>query len=402
MKKLSQYLNENNSRIFEGTTLQYFMLNYESDGKEEGVEEYFKRHNLLKDGRIKVYGGKGKYITLEEIKAVYEYAAEHDMPCPMVVDYKGKPGDFVFRRWVAQLSDIFEGIDIIQEKGKPFQGLHNTNMKEDGKWFPLAEDMESVISYAYNKVNNLFKTDPENILYVTGKELESNSKAEQLMQYYAGNQKALDNIVGSLPNNLGKMRKLPTSGKATNEWIELGKYKEAGMRPNNTPKTDVFSDKARISFKKAGGSQLMSGYEQEARATLMYAAQEIGDESIIQQVESLFEQPWLRNINSSVESEARANAQIRNRDLTKTVKDLFANKEFKRLVLLEAASGAAKYGKNSDNTADHVFVWDMLNPGKNKLYTIEQYVDHIFDQAQVLISLKTATKTSTALRITTK
>ena len=222
------------------------------------------------------------------------------------------------------------------------------------------------------------------------------------MQYYAGNQQALDNIVESLPNNLGKMRKLPTSSKATNEWIELGKYKEVGMRPNNTPKTDVFSDKARISFKKAGGSQLMSGYEQEARATLMYAAQEMGDESIIQQVESLFEQPWLRNINSSVESEARANAQIRNRDLTKTVKDLFANKEFKRLVLLEATSGAAKYGKNSDNTADHVFVWDMLNSGKNKLYTIEQYVDHIFDQAQVLISLKTATKTSTALRITTK
>ena len=223
MKKLSQYLNENNSRIFEGETLQYFMLNYESDGKEEGVEEYFKRHNLLKNGRIDLRGGK--YITLEEIKAVYEYAEEHDMPCPMVVDYKGNPGDFVFRRWVAQLSDIFEGIDIIQEKGKPFQGLHNTNMKEDGKWFPSAEDMESVISYAYNKVNNLFKTDPENILYVTGKELESNSKAEQLMQYYAGNQKALDNIVGSLPNNLGKMRKLPTSSKATNEWIELGKYK---------------------------------------------------------------------------------------------------------------------------------------------------------------------------------
>ena len=400
MKQLRDYLNESICRIFEANVLQHFMLNYESDGKDEGVEEYFKRNGLLKDNKIKLRGGK--YITLDDIKNVYEYAEENKMPCPMVVDYKRKAGHFVFRRWVARLNDQFDGIDIIKEKGAPFDGLHDTNMKEDGKWFPSAEDMESVISFAYNKVNNLFKTDPENILFVTGSELESDSKAEQLMQYYADNQEAIDKIVNALPNNLGKMRKLPTSNKVTDEWIELGFYKEAGMRPNNTPKTDVFTEKARLSFKEAGGSQLMSGYEQEARATLMCAAKKLGDEEIIKQIESMFDQPWLRNINSAVEKEAREKAQLRNKDLTKIVKDLFSNKEFKRLVLLEAASGEVKFGKNSNNTADYVFVWDMLKPEKNKLYTIEEYVDHIIDQAQVIIALKTATKTSTALRIITK
>lgn len=394
MKPLLSYLTEAATPV-----IQHFMVDFEGDGKEEGVKEYFERNGKLDGDKVWIGRSKrdGKYITLDEFKALYEYAHEHDMPCPMIVDYKHKAGDFVFRRWVKNCNDIFEHVDVAADKGAPYQGLHNTNLKEDGKWFPSAEDMESVISYAFNKVNGLFETDPENILYVTGNEPTSNSKAEQLMDYYAGNQEELDELVKALPKNCGKMRKLPNAAAPTKEWIELGEY--GSYKPNNTPKTDVESERYRISFKKVGGSQLMSGYEQEAHATLMAAANEMNDPDIKAKVNKLFEKPWLRNINSEKDTAAREDAKERNRDLTNIVRELFDNKEFKKLVMLEAASGRVKFGADSPSTADMVFVWSDEKPQLSKMYKIDEYIDHIFNKSQASISLKTASKTSTALRI---
>jgi len=394
MKSLYQFILEATAN----DKLQCFAIDFDY------FKDYAERNKIVdKDGIITVgRKGSGKIIKLSEVEQMYDYAKENNRPCPIIVSYKRKPGHFVFRRWVAALNDIFEGIDLIVDKGAPYDGLHNTNLQEDGKWFPNAEDYESVISFAYNKKHNLFDSDPENIKYVTDQDPVSDSKAEQLMNFYIANAETIDGIVDKLPNDCGKMKKLSSNTKVTSEWENLGHYKDANVRPNTVPKTDIISQKYHISVKEAGGSQLMSGYEQESRATLTWAAQQLGDKEIIEKVESLFTHPWLRNINSAKEVEARANAQDYNRVLTTTIKELWQNEKFKHLVIKEAMTGEVKFGKNSDKTADCVFVWDETNPSASKLYTIDEYVDHVQKDSIVIIALKTATTTSTAFRIITK
>lgn len=391
MKSLIQY-------ILEATNdnLQTFAIDFEY------FKEYAERNKIL-DGDIIYVGNKRKniYITLSEVEQLYDYAKEYNKSCPIVVSYKRKPGHFVFRRWVASLNDMFSNIDLLSDKGAPYDGLHNTSLKEDGKWFPNAEDYESIIAFAYNKKHDLFKTDPDNILYVTGQEPVSDSKAEQLMSFYVANVDIIDAIVDMLPDNCGRMKKLYNTDKVTSEWIELGHYKEDNAKPSIVPKTDIICEKHRISVKEAGGSQLMSGYEQESRATMTWAAKQIGDKQLIDKVESLFSVPWLRNINSAKEENERNEAKSHNKELTATIKELWKNKQFKHLVIKEALTGAVKFG-DGDKTADCVFVWDEVNPHNSKLYTIDEYIKHIEDDSTVIIALKTAATTSTAFRILTK
>lgn len=400
MRKLYKFLIES-INIFEANeAIQHFMVEYDSVNKNEGIEEYFKNRGLLKDGKIYVGRSKEKYFVLDDFKKMYEYADEHNMPCPVIVNYKNKNGHFVLRRWVSGLNEEFEHVDVISDKGAPFDGLHNTNMKEDGRWFPSAQDMESIICFAYNKYHGLFKTDEDNILYVTGQEPVTNSKAEQLMEYYTANVDNLNQVAKALPSNVGKLMKLPGKNKVSKEWYELGAYGQ--YKPNVVPKTDIYSnDSFKISLKKFGGSQLMSAYEQEARATLYAAAEAINDESIKEKLNKLFEVPWLRNINSQKDIEKRTDAQKLNRQLTIIFKELMDNKEYKKAVMMEAASGLVKFG-NSSSTANCVFVWDIDMPKNCKFYkSIEEYVDRVLDSAQVIIALKTTTTTSTALRIIT-
>lgn len=377
-------------------TVQHFAVEFED------FKTWAEECGIVKDGIIVV--GRKKLnlsISMDEVASMYEYAKENKKPCPIIVNYKRKKGHFVFRRWVAILNDDFSNINIIEDSGAPFDGLHNTNLKEDGKWFPNAEDYESIISFAYNKKHNLFETDTENITYVTKQEPTADSKAEQLMYYYVANAEVIDGIVDKLPNDCGKMCKLSNKDQVTSEWEKLGHYREDGVRPNTVPKTDILSEKYNISVKEAGGSQLASGYEQESRATLVWAAEQLGDEEVLKKVNSLFETPWLRNINSTKDADKRAEAQDKNRDMTKVIKELWENREFKYLVIKEAMTGAVKFGR-SDKAANCVFVWDEVNPGNSKLYEIEEYINHVIDNSVVIIALKTATKTSTAFRIITK
>lgn len=399
MKQLKNYLTESAESV-----MAHFMLEYAPENGE-GIEDYFKRNKKLDGDKIRLRRKPERYITLDEIKSVYEYAEEHQMPCPVIVDYKNKPGHFVFRRWVAQLSELFRNINILEDEGAPYMGLHNTNIKEDGKWFPSAEDYESVIAFAYNKKNysDELSTDPENVKYVTGRIATPNSKAEQLMYFYANNQKSIDGIIDSLPDDLGKMQKLPTKESCTKTWIDLGGYETT--TPNKTPKTDILSGKYRISVKKAGGSQLMSGLYHEARATFMAAAMKLNGEKqaeFINYIEQIFADPWPSRIDSRTEMDKRLDASQRNKDLTVLVQKVCEDKEFKRLVMREAMTGEVKFGENSPNTADRILVWDDITPENSRLYTIDDYLNKIFDKSKIYVAFKTSGKTSSSLRIDLK
>lgn len=396
--------------LVESMPIQHFITEYKSENGGEDIESYFA--NVL-DGD-KIYIGRGKkkdtYITLGDLKYVYEYAMEHDMPCPVIVDYKGKSGDFVFRRWVGRLNSdplVFEHLDLNTQKGKPYQGLHNTNMKEDGHWFPTAEDMESVIAFAYNKRCGIFKSDVDNIVFVTGKNAETNSKCQQLMEYYVGNQEEVDRIVeamiagiGEAKNESGAFKKLMKGVDVTSKWMAMGEYKERNARCNRTPKTDIQNASGvRISLKKKGGAQLMSGFECESLATMMYAAinSEGKNSSLIPQIKSLFnDYDWGRGIVAS-DTEARSNQGAINKDLNQVFQQMCNDHpEFFEALCYEAATGKEKFGENNNSVPNFILEWS--EDSESKIYKIKEYLEH--KTWKPVIGFKTANdRTSTSLRI---
>lgn len=398
MITLAEYLFENINGIMEDseTALQTMIISFDEPEGTSAVS-WVNECGLLKDGQIKL--GKNGYITLEQLQQLYIYAEHNNKPCPMIGNYHGKRGDFVFRRWVGvgEAAEIFDNIIDLDKSGGRYKGLHNTNMKEDGKWFPSTEDMESVIAFAWNKKNNFFESDSDNILYVTGKEPITDSKAEQLMAYYAGNQESVDHMIEPIPVNCGKLRKLPDGSPVTKEWEEAGHY---SRKPDASPKTDIISENNyRISLKKAGGSQLMSGFESESRATLVTVAKKFSQD-IQDKVNHLFDEPWTAKLTKS-DKEAREQGAEKNRSLTLIVKELFEDANFKKAVLMEAATGRIKFGENASSCADYVLVWDDVKQVNNKCYKIESYVDHCMSSAKPIIAYKTSGKTSTSLRVIT-
>lgn len=406
MKSLYQYL-------IESLPIQHFITEYKSENGGEDIESYFA--DVL-DGD-KIYIGvrkKGKksdkYITLSDLKYVYDFAKEHKLPCPVIVDYKGKTGDFVFRRWVGRLNSdphVFEHLDLNTQKGKPYQGLHNTNMKEDGHWFPTAEDMEYVIAFAYNKKCGIFTSDVDNIVYVTGKSVEPNSKCQQLMDYYVGNQEDVDRIVevmiakiGEARDKSGAFKKLVSGDAVSSRWMVLGEFRERNARCNKTPKTDIQTASGhRISLKKKGGAQLMSGFESESLATMMCAAinAEGKNSKLIPQIKSLFnDYDWGRGIVVS-DNDARLNQATTNKDLNKVFQQICEDHpKFFEALCYEAATGKEKFGKNSKNVPDLILEWS--EDSESKIYTIDEYLEH--KTWKPVIGFKTANdKTSTSLRI---
>lgn len=383
--------------------LQIMLISYnENEGTD--AESWAKESGVVIDNKIAL--GKNGFITLKQLENLYKYAEQNNKPCPMIGNYRGKLGHFVFRRWVGAACDqddalLPDVVDISIPSGR-YRGLHNTNMKEDGRWFPSSEDMESIISYAWNKSNNLIDDDIENIKYVTSYTPEPNSKAEQLMAYYAGNQASIDKMLDAIPDNCKALRKLATNEAIVQpSWNKYGEY--GGKRPDRTPKTDIISDNYRVSLKKAGGSQLMSGLQHEAMATLIAVADQLKSSAKIKAtINKIFKQPWASRVDSKNKEEIKKIQEL-NRNLTTQLQTLFNNKTFRKAVFIEAATGRLKFGENSRACADHVLVWDDTNASKCEFLKIDDYVDRIEESASTLINIKSANdKASTALRIITK
>lgn len=383
--------------------LQIMLISY-NDNEGTDVESWAKESGIVINNKIEL--GKNGFITLKQLENLYKYAEQNNKPCPMIGNYKGKLGYFVFRRWVGAACDqddalLPDVIDISMPSGR-YKGLHNTNMKEDGRWFPSSEDMESIISYAWNKSRNLIDDDIENIKYVTSYTPEPNSKAEQLMAYYAGNQASIDKMLNAIPDNCKSLRKLATNEAVVQQsWNKYGEYGD--KRPDRTPKTDIISDNYRISLKKAGGSQLMSGLQHEAMATLIAVASQLKSSNKIKVlINKMFAQPWASRVDSKNKEEIKKIQEF-NRDLTAQLQTLFNNKTFRKAVFTEAATGRLKFGENSRACADHVLIWDDVNAGKCEFFKIDDYVNHVEKNASTLINIKSANdKASTALRIITK
>ena len=113
-------------------------------------------------------------LELPDIKAIYDIAKKHNKISPIVAHYKSKKV-FVFRRWIDNYLNEWQSIthnSHITDSWfwTPIHGIyagpHNTNLKESGVYTPSAEDMESIIAFAFNKITNQNYDDYDNIKYV--------------------------------------------------------------------------------------------------------------------------------------------------------------------------------------------------------------------------------------------
>lgn len=113
-------------------------------------------------------------LRLQDIKAIYDIAKKHNKISPIVAHYKSKKV-FVFRRWIDNYLNEWQSIThnshitdswFWTPVHSIYAGPHNTNLKESGVYTPSAEDMESIIAFAFNKITNQNYDDYDNIKYV--------------------------------------------------------------------------------------------------------------------------------------------------------------------------------------------------------------------------------------------
>ena len=411
MKSLIQFIKE--SLINESSSDFLLLKTYED------AENYFKEYPK----QLEKFG-----ITLEDIKHIYDIAVDYDKTAPFVGRYKSNKV-FAMRRWVDSKLDEWRersGNNKIQEEWfwtkipGVYAGPHNTNLKEDGSYNPSAEDMESVVAFAVNKMLDSDFDDVQNIKFCLNNSSDKQTqKEENMLNYYQDEFKFINNCANVLKQFGAKLHKLPSKDKSTHDWLELGSYDKTKDKPNDTPKTDLITSdrKYKISLKKAGGSQPMSGSYNEAKATILSAAKDCKLlEEDYKELEQILSTPWaklrgnqkgisLQRIKGDQETKKLINDSEKTaKELTKYLnKKLTENKDFMKALLIEAMSGNHKFGKNSNSAANCVFVWSN-DASKNKFYpSIEKYVDHILqNNLKVEIGWKTGGSTSyQVLRIKT-
>lgn len=417
MKSLTTYIYESNSdfqllKTFEDAK------NYFDDGRQKILTKFFKENENDYEKCL-------KYVSV-----IYDIADDNNKTAPFVGKYKSQ-NVFCMRRWVSnkinEWSELTKNPNINDEwfwtkQKSVYAGPHNTNLKEDGNYNPSAEDMESVIAFAINKRLDDTYDDNININYVCNtKEGTQPQKNENLKNYYSNEYNFINNCANAIINSgiNQKIHKLLSKNiHVTNEWLELGDYKNSNLKPNNTPKTDLISEnnEIKISLKKFGGSQLMSGAYNEARATILCAAKDakLSKEKYNEILENL-KTPWIRL--SGNQKGIHVQKKEGSEELKKYINDseinikkflIFLNNEleenesFKYALLYEALTGEHKFGEDSLCAANEIFVWSS-NEKQNKVYSVDDYIKKIIKNVKIEINWKTGGTTSyQALRIVSK
>lgn len=415
MKSLVQYVFEN----IDNKTA-YLLKTY--DEAIEFFQQKLKNGNTLQD-EVK--------ISNEQLEALYKYCHENNMPAPIVGCYGNSKYGFAFRRWFNEniqnnIKDVNGDSFTFNKESKYFKQYHNTALKEDGKFVPTAQDYEELICFAYNKINNIFILDDDNCEAIG----ISKSKKDNLINYYNINHEAIDSIANilykSCPCNKGYGKLKNFSGnKITNEWAELYKEEYGGnnSKPNATPKTDIISldNKYCISLKEAGGSQLMSAKIIEAKATLLFACDSLKDNertevlSILANLLNINETDKKRKENTEdifdefgpddlkgktltqminddpVFSERVKKSKEKGKFFEKQLNDLIISKypNYKESLYKEAMTGIHKFTKESHCIANCVLVWDDIDIKNTKVYSIDEYYNHIKDKSKVTVDFKT-------------
>ena len=247
----------------------------------------------------------------------------------------------------------------VASKNTGYASSYFTHLKS-GKAMPSGEDWESLIIVAYN---NTFE----------GYEWE---RAEKFWADYGNDARK---IADSFKKEI-KSKSLSQLGASTaplnSDW--------GGS--NKTPKTDILGDSdERISLKKAGGSQLMSGGQEEALATFDAAMKMVGQnkpkilDSFLNTLEDKMGRMSQKGTISALEKlrdsgekltpeqetaiaemqQLQLNAQEINKDMSSVFKDIY----FKSCFCFEAATGTNKFADKNAIANELI----EFNPGNGKI-----------------------------------
>ena len=225
------------------------------------------------------------------------------------------------------------------------------------------------------------------------------------------------------------------SGTPTDLWIEAFREANAG-KPKGatlTSKTDVISGNIKMSFKKAGGSQLMSGGRGETMATIMAVERSHGEEfaeetrSLIKEMKDDVRDQFaafklsaggtITQLQQSIADKTEEGTVLTarevmidvqetlNKEMTSKIRtllketrpalqegsdEIYNSKSFKYYVCEEALTGNLKFGKNSNSAATHLF---SFNPNAEfcSFKTInEKLIEEITPKTSFNISWKTS------------
>ncbi|MFW6130729.1 MAG: hypothetical protein ACOC56_06030 [Atribacterota bacterium] len=171
---------------------------------------------------------------------------------------------------------------------------------------------------------------------------------------------------------------------------------------DSVPKTDILIGKYKISVKKSGRSQLMSGKKGESRATFYSIIEKMngaGINELIVEMESYFNNFIEKGVSSMNISQQRKSgihpeevvaAEEAHSKFTKRLTEIFEyNTEFRNNVVHEAISGEIKFGGNI-GTANYLLVFG----NKNKWEKIDDmnFISNIASRTTVNVSYKSKTK----------
>jgi len=182
-------------------------------------------------------------------------------------------------------------------------------------------------------------------------------------------------------------------GKLSSSWKKYG-------GTNTTPKTDIIIEGKRISLKKSGPSQLMSGMVGESRATFYSVADKLGIDvsTLANKMEDSFNTMIKRatsptTVKATREFGGEAKGLILWGDKQHAVFTKFLTEMFKKdtvlknAIIQEAMSGKLKFG-GGEAAADYLLVFDPK--GKNQWHSTsdDSYINSVASNTRVAISFK--------------
>ncbi len=199
----------------------------------------------------------------------------------------------------------------------------------------------------------------------------------------------------------GKAVHLGSSSESiTNIWKEYG-------GTDNTPKTDLMIGNYRISLKKSGGSQLMSGAKGETTATLYAVADKLGiQEQITKEMDDYLSKfssgRFIDNLTTQKKkgnvAQELVDADKMHKEFTNKLKSYFeSNPTFRNTVIHEAMSGELKFGSNSSARATHILVFDEKTL-IHKWHTIDDssFINEKAAGTKINVSFKSTSSTTKA------
>lgn len=197
-----------------------------------------------------------------------------------------------------------------------------------------------------------------------------------------------------------KASKLEAKGvSVTKAWAQFW-APESVPGSTKTPKTDIMIGSNRISL-KMGNAQLMSGGQNESKATFYAAAQSTGGMTKeMQKIWSKMDELAKSSVASGqVEAQLKAGkdkmliqANKVNKDVMEGMRDIFStNPEFRRAFVREAMTGEVKFTKKSEAFAEYVLS-TTPNGDKSSLHKAvdKSFLDKVANKTNVTVRFKSS------------